>query len=76
MALFHSQTRRHVINVYRILGECLLISSLPDKATGSHVEVRGLPRGSTGVLEAGPGKHGKLYIKIRQPVYLFVHSLN
>ena len=40
----------------RILGECLLISSLPGNAFRMLVELRGLLSDSTFVLEAIPGK--------------------
>ena len=43
------------INIQRILGECLLIFSLPSKASRSFVESRGLPSDSTCGLEAQPG---------------------
>ena len=37
-------------------GFCLLKSSLPGSALGTHVELRGKPHDSTGVLKALPGK--------------------
>ena len=55
-------------NKYRILGECLLIPSLPGKAFRTHVDIerlaerermltsRGLPSDSTCFLNAEPGK--------------------
>ena len=55
--------------IYRILGECLLISSLPCKALRRLVESRGLPRDSTCILEALPGK---LDIKRHEPGILFI----
>ena len=39
-----------------ILGSRLLLSSLPDNASRTLVEWRGLPSDSTCVLEANPGK--------------------
>ena len=67
-----------LVHILRILGECLLISSLPGKALRTLVELRGLPSDSTCVLKAEPGK---LDIKRRKPgilfsVYKFVHSSN
>ena len=47
-----------------IPGECLLTSSLPDKALRTLVESRGLQSDSTCILEAEPGK---LDIKRREP---------
>ena len=41
----------------RILVECLLISSLPGKASRILVESQGLPSDSTCVLEAEPGSN-------------------
>ena len=54
---------------YRILDECLLISSLPGKALKCLLTVRGLLSDSTSVLKAEPGK---LDIKRREPVILFI----
>ena len=48
---------------------CLLISSLPGKASRMLVESLSKPRDSTCVLEALPGK---LYIKRREPGILFI----
>ena len=55
------------VNKYRILGECLLISSLPGK-----------PRDSTCILKAEPGKldvkrcePGILYISLYQFIHWF-----
>ena len=44
--------------INRILGSRLLISSLPGLALRMHVESRGLPRDSTSVCKALPGKLG------------------
>ena len=49
-------------NIYRILGECLLISSLPGKALRTFVDL-------TCVLKAEPRK---LEIKRRKPGFLLV----
>ena len=57
---------------YRILGESLLIPSLPGNALQTLVESRGLQRDSTCILEAEPGK---LDTKRREPGILFVSSL-
>ena len=56
---------------YRILevGECLLISSLPGKASRMLVESQGLPRDLTCVLEA---ELSKLDITRREPGILFI----
>ena len=51
---------------WRILGECLLISSLPGKALRTHVDIARL---ATCVLNAKPGK---LDIKRREPGILFI----
>ena len=51
------------------IGECILILSLPGKASRTLVESRGLSSDSTSVLEAEPGKLG---IKIREPIILFI----
>ena len=48
----------------RKLGECILMSCLPGKASRTLVESRDLPSHSTCVLEAKPGK---LDIERRQP---------
>ena len=45
-------------DIYGILGECPLISSLPGKALRTLVEWLGLPSDSTCVLEAEPDKLG------------------
>ena len=58
-----------VLNKYKIPGECLLISSLPGKASRTLVESRGLPSDSTCVLEAEPGK---LDIKLCELGFLFI----
>ena len=50
--------------INRILGECLLISSLPGKALRTHVE-------STSFLKALPGKR---YIKRHSPSILCINS--
>ena len=57
------------VSEYRILGDCLLISSLPGKALRSLVESRGLRSDSTCVLKAKPGK---LDIKRSEPGILFI----
>ena len=57
------------VNKKRILGECLLISSLPGKGLSMRVELRGMPSNSTCILEAVPGK---LDIKRRKPGILFI----
>ena len=58
----------------RIPGECLLISSLPDTALGTLVDIARLkPRYSTCVLKAEPGQ---LDIKRREPGILFISSPN
>ena len=59
----------YFLDIQRILGECLLISSLPSKALRTLVESRGLPSDSTCVLEAEPGK---LDIKRLEPCILFI----
>ena len=46
--------------IWRIIGECLLISSLPGKALRTHVDI---------VFKAKPGK---LDIKRRKPGILFI----
>ena len=56
-------------HIWRILGECLLISSLPGKALRMLVESRGLPSDSTSVLKALPGK---LHIERLNPGILFI----
>ena len=55
--------------LYRILGGCILISSLPGKALKTIVELQGLPSDSTCVLEAEPGK---LDIKRCEPGIQFI----
>ena len=76
---------------WRLLDECLLLSSFKGKGSRTRVELRGLPSGSTCVLEAEPGKldirkpsdstcilealPGKLDIKRREPGSLQVGSL-
>ena len=45
-----------IIYKYRILGECLLISSLPGKTLKTLVELRGLPSDLICVLKVEPGK--------------------
>ena len=57
------------VEVKRILGESLLISSLPGKALRTLVESRGLPSNSTCNLEAEPGK---LDIKRHSPGFLLI----
>ena len=64
--------------MWRILGECLLISSLPGKASRTLVDIASLPSDSTYVLEAKPGKHD---IKRREPGSIYqltklIHSSN
>ena len=57
----------------RILGECLLISSLTDKALRMPVELRGLQSDSPCILNAEPGKFD---IKRHSPgnsIYQFTH---
>ena len=54
---------------WRIQGECLLISSLPGKASRMLVESLGLSSDSTCFLEAEPGK---LDIKRREPGILLI----
>ena len=54
---------------YRILNECLLISSLPGKASRKLGESRGLLSDSTCILEAEPGK---LDIKRGEPGILSI----
>ena len=49
-----------VCSKYRILGECLLISSLPGKALRTHVDIARLT------------EPGKLDIKRREPGILFI----
>ena len=53
----------------RIIGECLLISSLPGKALITLVESRGLLNDSTCALKA---KLGKLDVKRQEPGILFI----
>ena len=53
----------------KILGECILISSLPGKALRTLVDIADLPSESTCVLKAEPGK---LDIKRREPGLLFI----
>ena len=53
----------------RILGECLLISSLRGKAMRTLVKSRGLPSDSTCILKVEPGK---LCIKKREPGIPFI----
>ena len=52
-----------------MLGECLLLSSLPGKTSRTLVESRDFPNDSTCVFEA---ESGKLYIKRREPGILFI----
>ena len=52
-----------------MLGVCLLISSLPDKALRTHVDIAWLASDSTCVFKAEPGK---LDIKRREPGILFI----
>ena len=52
-----------------MLGDCLLLSSLPGKAWRTLVDSRGLSSDSTCVLKAEPGK---LDIKRREPSILFM----
>ena len=54
----------------RILGSHLLISSLPDLISRTHVESHSKPRNSTSILEAMPGK---LDIKKQKPSILYIH---
>ena len=54
----------------RKLGECLLISSLPDKASRTLVGLQGFRSDSTCVLKAEPGK---LDIKRDDPDVLFIN---
>ena len=61
-----------LVNIQRILGECLLISSLPDKASRKLVELQGLPSDSSCFLIAKPGK---LDIKRCKPGILFISLL-
>ena len=56
----------------RILGMCLYISSLPDKASRTLVGSRGMSSDSTCVLEAEPGKPD---IKRRKPGILLISLL-
>ena len=65
-ALFPSFTQEELVS---ILGECLLISSLPDKALRMLVESRGLPSDSTCVLKGEPGN---LDIKRHLPRVLYI----
>ena len=58
--------------IERILGECLLISSLPGKALRTLLTSRGLPSDLTCVLKAEPGK---LYIKRRERQCILFISL-
>ena len=60
------------ISVWRILGECLLISSLPGKALRMLVDITRLDKRSTCVLKAQPGK---LVIKRRKTSVLFISLL-
>ena len=53
----------------RILGECLLISSLPGKALRTRVDIARLAERFTCVLKAEPGK---LDIKRHEPGILFI----
>ena len=53
----------------RILGECLLISSLPGKASRTLVDIARLAEGLKCILEAEPGK---LDIKRCEPGILFI----
>ena len=71
--LFHSLHMCHGPFIRRIHGECLLISSLPGKASITLVDIARLPSDSTCLLEAEPGK---LYIKRSEPDILFISSLN
>ena len=57
--------------INRIPGSRLLISSLPDSASRTHVESLGSLAMSTDVLEALPGK---LDIKRHSPSILYVHD--
>ena len=54
---------------YRILGEYLLISSLPGKALRTPVDIARLANDSTWVLKAEPSK---IDIKRREPGILFI----
>ena len=62
-------------NKQRILGECLLISSLPSKALRTLVELRGLSSDSTCLLEAEPGKHDAVSKDANLVFYLSVYKL-
>ena len=59
-------------HIWRILGECLLISSLPGKALRTLVDIARLPSNSTSILKAEPGK---LDIKRREPSSILFISL-
>ena len=59
----------------RILGECLLISSLPGKALRTLVELRGLSSDSTCLLEAESGKHDTVSKDANLVFYLSVYKL-
>ena len=56
--------KRHSPSILYILGECLLISSLPGNALRTLVDIKGLPSDSTSVLKAEPGK-----LDIKRRVY-------
>ena len=58
-----------MLKKYRILGECLLISSLPGEARDRLLTSRGLLSDLTCVLETEPGK---LEIKRCEPGILFI----
>ena len=61
---FQFFTRAKVSSIYRILGECLLISSLPGKAKRMLVESRGLPSDSTAFSKSS--------LERREPGILFI----
>ena len=67
VASLKSETVGKLIN--RILGECLLISSLSGSALRMHVESLGKPRDVTSILKALPGK---LDIKRHSPSILYI----
>ena len=66
----NSSLGEYLANKKRILGECLLISSIPCKGFRTLVESRGLPSDSTCVLEVEPGK---LDVKRRELSILFIN---
>ena len=62
-------TRCPTLPDFTLLGKCLLLSSLQGTASRTLVELRGLQRDSTCILDAEPGK---LDIKRREPGILFI----